>query len=55
MIKITIEDTENRGEPMVLTGELGFAVVKTDEEEDIVRTGSDHRSCMSIFEKDSTK
>lgn len=40
MIKITIEDTENRGEPMVLTGELGFAVVKTDEEEDIVRTGS---------------
>lgn len=25
---------------MVLTGELGFAVVKTDEEEDIVRTGS---------------
>lgn len=40
MIKITIEDTENRGEPMVLTGELGFAVVKTGEEEDIVRTGS---------------
>lgn len=40
MIKITIEDTENRGEPMVLTGELGFAVVKTDGEEDIVRTGS---------------
>lgn len=40
MIKITIEDTENRGEPLVLTGKLGFAVVKTGEEENIVRTGS---------------
>ena len=40
MIKITIEDTENRGAPLVLTGKLGFAVVKIGEEENIVRTGS---------------
>jgi hypothetical protein len=41
MIKITIEDTENRGEPLALTGELGFAVIKTDrDEEGIVHTGS---------------
>lgn len=39
MIKITIEDTENRGEPLTLSGELGFAIVKTDEE-DTVCTGS---------------
>lgn len=41
MIKITIEDTENRGEPLVLTGEFGFAVARTNvDEENIVRTGS---------------
>lgn len=34
MIKITIEDTENRGEPLVLTGKLGFAVIKTDRDEE---------------------
>lgn len=41
MIEIIIRDTENRTEPMTLTGELGFAVVKTSrDEEDIVYTGS---------------
>ena len=41
MIKITIEDTENRGEPLVLTGELGFAVIKIDrDEENIIYTSS---------------
>lgn len=41
MIKITIEDTENREEPLVLTGEFGFAVARTNvDEENIVRTGS---------------
>lgn len=34
MIKITIEDTENRGEPMVLTGEFGFAIAKINENEE---------------------
>jgi hypothetical protein len=41
MIKITIEDTENRGEPLVLTGEFGFAVARTNvDEEKVVHTGS---------------
>lgn len=41
MIEITIRDTENRGEPISLTGELGFAVVKTGrDEENVVYTSS---------------
>ena len=41
MIEIIIRDTENRTKPMTLTGELGFAVVKTSrDEEGVVHTGS---------------
>lgn len=50
MIKITIEDTENRGEPLVLTGELGFAVVKTNvDEEKVVHTGSVAMGDIDLF------
>lgn len=41
MIEIIIRDTENRAKPMTLTGELGFAVIKTSrDKEGVVHTGS---------------
>lgn len=50
MIKITIEDTENRGEPLVLTGEFGFAVARTNvDEEKGVHTGSVAMGDAKIF------
>ena len=45
MIKITIEDTENRGEPLVLTGEFGFAVARTKG----VHTGSVAMGDIDLF------
>ncbi len=50
MIKITIEDTENRGEPLVLTGEFGFAVARTNvDEEKVVHTGSVAMGDIDLF------
>ena len=50
MIKITIEDTENRGEPLVLTGEFGFAVARTNvDEEKGVHTGSVAMGDIDLF------
>ena len=50
MIKITIEETENRGEPLVLTGEFGFAVARTNVDEvKGVHTGSVAMGDIDLF------